>query len=438
MWTMYDIWDSIFLFFSTVTVGQLISVFWFFFIIEFPRYIVLDILVLVHNQYFPQYSSRAIHSARYRLFKESPLVSIIVPGKNEGKHIYTLIRSLAYQTYSNTEVIVVDDGSDDNTKEYCQSFIKNGKITQFLRNEIRGGKASAANFAALACKGEYIIHLDADSSLEKNAIEEIVLPFFIDPEIGGVGGNVMVRNYNKNIVTQLQTLEYLQTIMLARIITSRLGIYRTISGAFGAFRTDVLKKIGYWDIGPGLDGDITQKIRKKKLKIYFADKAVCRTNVPENLWTLTKQRLRWNKSLVRFRVIKHFDVFLPNKNFSFKNMLSNFENIFYNLIASLLWLVYIFTLLFEDPMLLLYAFALKIVFNGIFKVIKSLMISKILDHDFNYMKGIWLITPLMSLYMGVYMRIVRLVSYFQEAFSMSYKDPWNPAKTSREAQKYGS
>lgn len=437
MWHIYNFWDTIFVFFSQVSLGEAFRMFWFFFVIEFPRYIFLDLIVLIHNHLYPEYSHHRVSSARYRLFNEKPLVSIIVPGKNEGKYIYTLFRSLSGQTYKNYELIVVDDGSDDNTSEYCASFIKNGIITKFLRNEIRGGKASAANFAAKASDGEYIVHLDADSSLDSNALEEILLPFFIDPRIGGVGGNVVARNFDKNIVTQLQALEYLQTVMLARIVTSRLGIYRTISGAYGAFKTEILEKIGFWDIGPGLDGDITQKLRKLRYKIYFAEKAICRTNVPEKLWALTKQRLRWNKSLVRFRVIKHSDVFVAHEGFSLTNMLSNLENIFFNLITSILWIYYIVSLVFIDPLLLLYVFAIKVVFNAFFKVIKTLMISHLLDHERGMMYTVWFITPLMSLYMGAYMRVVRIIAYFQETFEMSYKDPWNPEKTSIQAKKFG-
>ncbi len=438
MWTLYDIWTDVFIYFSHISITTMFHTFWFFFIIEIPRYLLLDIAVLVHNALYPEYSENKINNARHKLFKENPLISIIVPGKNEGKQIYTLIRSLGAQTYKNFELIVVDDGSDDNTKEYCKSFINNGNITKFLRNEIRGGKASAANFAANACSGKYIVHLDADSSLDNDAIEEIILPFFIDETIGGIGGNVMARNYYKNLITQLQNMEYLQTIMLARIVTSRLGIYRTISGAFGAFRKDILDRIGYWDIGPGLDGDITQKIRKLGFKIYFADKSICRTNVPENVWVLIKQRLRWNKSLVRFRIIKHSDIFVPNKNFSMVNMLSNLENITFNLIATFLWIVYLITLIADHPMLLVDAFILKVIFNTVTKMIKMLILSKILNHNRFQVKALWSIMPLMTIYIGPFMRIVRLIAYIQEAFQLSYKDPWNPEKTSLQAKKYGS
>lgn len=437
MWDIFRFFDDIFSFLTTLNLKELTRTFWYIFYFEFIRYIVLDVFVIVTNVLYPKHSAKAIENARRQLHKENALVSIIVPGKNEGKHIYTLIRSLDYQTYKNFELIVIDDGSDDNTAEYCQSFVKSGKIKTFIRNEIRGGKASAANHGAKIAKGKYIIHLDADSSMAPDALEEILMPFYLDVRTGAVGGNVMARNYDKNSVTLLQAQEYVRTIMLSRIVSDRLGIYRTVSGAFGAFRADILERIGYWDIGPGLDGDITMKIRKLHLKVHFAEKAICRTNVPENLWALTKQRLRWNKSIVRFRVIKHFDVFIPNKNFSFSNMQSSFENIFFNIIVLGLWWIYVIQMIYINPALLIYAFTLKLMIYGSLKILKNLLISYLLDHNEYVVPKFWSLLPLMLLYDGVYMKLVRTFSYILETFEHSYKDPWNPEKTSKQAKIHG-
>lgn len=100
--------------------------------------------------------------------------------------------------------------------------------------------------------------------------------------VKGVGGCVKVRNYKETICSSLQAFEYLKRIQVGRIVTSELGIYHIISGAFGAFERKTLKEVGYWDIGPGLDGDLTQKIRKAGYKVKFAEDAICMTNVPTN------------------------------------------------------------------------------------------------------------------------------------------------------------
>jgi biofilm PGA synthesis N-glycosyltransferase PgaC len=83
----------------------------------------------------------------------------------------------------------------------------------------------------------------------------------------------LVRNYKASLVATLQAIEYADTISTGRITTSYLGIYRVVSGAFGAFKREALDRVGGWDIGPGLDGDITVKLRKLDYKIAFESEA---------------------------------------------------------------------------------------------------------------------------------------------------------------------
>src|SRR5690625_7974875 len=88
-----------------------------------------------------------------------------------------LIRSLEEQTYQNFQLIIVDDGSDDDSVIIGQKMKEEGKIDLFLRNDQRGGKASAANLALRYATGKYVGHLDADSSLHRDAIESVTIPF---------------------------------------------------------------------------------------------------------------------------------------------------------------------------------------------------------------------------------------------------------------------
>lgn len=80
------------------------------------------------------------------LYVDNPLITVLVPGKNEGKHIFKLVSSLREQTYQNLEVIIVDDGSDDDTPFICRDLEKDGYIDKYYRLNERGGKASAANY----------------------------------------------------------------------------------------------------------------------------------------------------------------------------------------------------------------------------------------------------------------------------------------------------
>ncbi|MGG6548848.1 UNVERIFIED_CONTAM: glycosyltransferase family 2 protein, partial [Prevotella sp. 15_C9] len=84
-------------------------------------------------------------------------------------------------------------------------------------------------------RGKYIVSLDADSSLDRDALENVLLPFYLDSEVKAVGGCIEVRNYKETICSSLQAFEYLKRIQVGRTVTSALGIYHINTGAFGAF-----------------------------------------------------------------------------------------------------------------------------------------------------------------------------------------------------------
>jgi len=247
----------------------MIRIFWYFIFFEFGRYVVLEFWVLFVYWLGRKKRAAAWEAAKQALYNEMPLISLIAPGKNEGKNIFKLVKSLNEQTYQNVEVIIVDDGSDDETPIIGRNLEKNGLIDLFIRNDMRGGKASAANLAWRYSTGKFLLHLDADCSFDRTAVENIIIPFYLDPEIGGVGGNVKVRNGDVSLCARLQSIEY------------------------------------------------------TKFKV---------------LW---KQRLRWSRSLVRFRLRKHLDVFLPHKNWRWGTFLGFVENIFYNFVLDLKWYIYI-------------------------------------------------------------------------------------------------
>src|SRR5574344_703882 len=419
---------------STLSFSSIVNTYWFLFFIEMPRYYILEYLVIGNRLMKRNRIDKEKEYAKFFLYRENPLVSILVPGKNEGKHIFKMVNSLAEQTYRNYEIIVVDDGSNDDTKLICNDLYRAGYITHYLRLEDRGGKAAASNYGAQMAKGKYIVCLDADSSLDRDALEKILLPFYIDGMVKGVGGCVKVRNNKDTICSSLQAFEYLKRIQVGRIVTSELGIYHIISGAFGAFDRKVMKEVGFWDIGPGLDGDLTQKIRKAGYKVKFAEDAICMTNVPTKWYKLYHQRIRWSRSLVRFRLRKHIDILLPNKNWSFLNWLSNMESIMYDCIFNFVWVFYIINLIWTfnehiiEVMVLGYFIRLCFTFFG-FGLI--MITSERAKQEFSLLRFM----PLMSPYSGYFLRFVRSIAQLQEFFFFrSYDDPWNPEKTSRYAK----
>ena len=427
--------DNYLRFLSTLTPADFLEFFWFFLIFEFFRYFLVEFIVLILTEVKKVTSLKQRASASAELFFENPLVSILIPGKNEGKHLYKLVNSLSEQTYKNIEIIVVDDGSDDDTPAIGRMLEKAGLIDVFLRNEVRGGKASGANLALRYSKGKYIIHLDADCSYDFDAIENILIPFYMELGVGGVGGNVNVRNYKHSLVTTLQGVEYYNAITIGRKVTSYLGIYRVISGAFGAFRADVIKSIGGWDIGPGLDGDITVKIRKKGYKIRFAADAHCLTSVPNTFKKLVKQRLRWDKSLIRFRLRKHNDVFKVQASFRLLDFFSAFENFFYNVVLNFKWYIYLTIMLTFYRPLFINVFITNVLLYTIMNYIKFLLFSLFRDRSHSSVSYFLIYLPCMVLYFGLFLRAVRTIAYLQEIFfKMSYKDTWNPRKTSIHAE----
>lgn len=438
LYDIFELLNGIMVCFSTNLSWEVaLSTFWFLFIIEFPRYYLLDIITAIRHVFLHKSLRRRDIVARNLLYTEMPLVSILAPGKNEGRHIYKLVESLREQTYQNFEIIIVDDGSDDATPVICNDLQRAGYITKFFRLNLGGGKACAANFAASHASGKYIIHLDADSSLDRDAIEKILIPFYFDRNIKGVGGCIKVRNAHESLCSTLQALEYLKTIMVGRMGSNMLGIYHIISGAFGAFETEAIREVGCWDIGPGLDGDITQKLRKAGYKVWFANDAVCMTNVPTSWAKLFKQRKRWSKSLVRFRIRKHSDILWSDRNFSFLNMFSNLENIVYDFAFNYVWFFYIIMLFFMNVDRLWEIIVIGYLIRMAFAIIAFGVILIITERTREEAK-LFPYVFVTTFYTGYFLRITRLIAHTSELFFYSsYKDAWNPKKTSAVARAEG-
>ena len=431
----FDIVDGVIACFTrNLTWSAVLHTYWFLFVVEFPRYYFLEFVIAIWYKITYRQRAKARAVAKMKLYIENPLITILAPGNNEGKHIYNLVKSLNEQTYRNYEIIIVDDGSDDATPMICRDLEKAGLIDLYLRSDIRGGKASAANFGVHYAKGKYIVHLDADSSLDRDAIEKILIPFYYDPKIKAVGGTVKVRNSDETLCTSMQALEYLKTIQVGRMVTNALGIYHIISGAFGAFEREKLIQIGMWDIGPGLDGYITQKIRNSGDKVYFAEDAICMTNVPTAWHALFKQRQRWSKSLIRFRLRKHFDILMPHKHFSILIWISNMENLLYDCFFNFLWLFYIVSLIFMHTDRLMEIFLVGWMIRYCFSLVAFgviMMVSERASEEKKLIPYLFVST----FYTGYFLRSTRLLAHIKELFFFSsYKDPWNPKKTSDLAQ----
>ena len=247
----------------------------------------------------------------------TPLVSIIIPAYNEEKVIANTIESTLEINYPNKDIIVVDDGSKDNTLQIAKRYQDKGVKVLHKTN---GGKASALNLALTFAKGELIAVLDADTLAGRNSLKEIVKVFENEEDIAAVAGNIKVRN-KKNWITWCQALEYVAGIQIARRAFDLFGAITIVPGALGCFRKSVLVDTGGYDKETLVeDFDTTIKILKSGMIVRGTTKSVAYTEAPDTLRDFYNQRIRWYRGNLQV-VAKHRDA-LKNPRFGFLQKLA--------------------------------------------------------------------------------------------------------------------
>lgn len=240
----------------------------------------------------------------------SPLVSVIVPAYNEEKLIVKTIDSLLKSDYKNLEIIVVDDGSSDQTSQcVAAKFAGETRVRLIIRDN--GGKSEALNLGFKRSRGEIIIGLDADTVFETNTIS-VLVDHFADKKVGAVAGNAKVGN-RLNIVTKWQALEYVTAQNLERRVLSWINAITVVPGAVGAWRREAVEAAnGFSSNTLAEDQDLTLKVRMLGYKIVYAEKAVAWTEAPDTLKNLSKQRFRWAYGTLQC-MWKHKKAFLRPK-----------------------------------------------------------------------------------------------------------------------------
>lgn len=221
-----------------------------------------------------------------------PLVSVVVPAFNEAKVICRTIESLLASDYSNIEIIVVDDGSSDNTSEIVrENFGGNKKVSLYTKEN--AGKSEALNFGWRRAKGEIIVALDADTLFTSKTIAALAHRF-ADSDLGAIAGNAKVGN-RINVLTKWQALEYITSQNFDRRAFSSLNCIMVVPGAVGAWRRSVLEKTdGFSSDTLAEDQDLTIQVRKLGYKIGYEEEAVGYTEAPDTFRGFAKQRFRWS------------------------------------------------------------------------------------------------------------------------------------------------
>jgi cellulose synthase/poly-beta-1,6-N-acetylglucosamine synthase-like glycosyltransferase/peptidoglycan/xylan/chitin deacetylase (PgdA/CDA1 family)/spore germination protein YaaH len=224
-------------------------------------------------------------------FVKSTFVSVIIPAYNEARVIEASVKRVLKSRGVDLEVIVVDDGSKDDTSAIvAKAFGKDARVT--LITQVNAGKANAVNNGIQASKGEIIIALDADTQFEPETIARLVR-WFVKPEIAAVAGNAKVGN-RFNFVTKWQSVEYITAQNLERSALAMFGAMMVVPGAVGAWRRTALDEAGRYPHNTlAEDQDLTIAVQRLGWEVAYDQEAVAWTEAPESFKALMKQRFRW-------------------------------------------------------------------------------------------------------------------------------------------------
>jgi cellulose synthase/poly-beta-1,6-N-acetylglucosamine synthase-like glycosyltransferase len=272
----------------------------------------------------------------------SPPVTIVIPAYNEAAGIVASVRSMSIVGYPRFEIVVINDGSTDETLEELVEAFNLEKVRVPYRADIptapvraiyrgrgtvditvidkeNGGRADALNAGINAARYPYALCTDADVILDANCLVGAMRRVVEDRErTVAVGGNIRPLNGSrvqlghliraevpKRLVPRMQVLEYLRTFLATRPAWSQMEALPLISGAFGVWKRSAVVAVGGFTIGHmGEDMDLTMRMHRYHIdnkipyRIVYEPSAVIWTEVPETLRVLKRQRIRWHRGLM--------------------------------------------------------------------------------------------------------------------------------------------
>jgi peptidoglycan-N-acetylglucosamine deacetylase len=219
-------------------------------------------------------------------------ISVIVAAYNEGKVIAETLRAVLATDYAGeVEVIVVDDGSQDQTAAEVEAVAANDSRVRLLRQENRG-KASALQRGLAAIRTGIVVFLDADTHCQRDTLRCLVQPF-ADERVGAISGHAKVGNL-RNFIAKCQALEYTCGFNLDRRAYTRWNCMTVVPGAISAIRKSAIEAAGGLSLETlAEDTDLTLALHKRSQRIVYVPEAIAWTEAPETVRTLARQRFRW-------------------------------------------------------------------------------------------------------------------------------------------------
>ncbi len=305
-------------------------------------YLVLLITAITRNTVH----QHRLASLRLEHLKTSPFtppISLLVPAHNEQKSIVSSVGSLLNLDYPSLEIIVINDGSNDGTLDRLKSAyqlrltrmlyvpeVATARIRGMYRSPVDerllvidkiagGSKSDAINAGLNAANSPYVCVVDSDSILERESLLRMMAGVFVDPsQVVALGGIVRVSNgcvihhgalkqvgLPRRAIEVLQVIEYLRAFLIGREAWGHYNALPIISGAFGVFRKDLVKRVGgYRAASVGEDLDLVVRLHRHmqengtEYQISFIPDPTCWTEVPSDLKSLARQRARWQKGLM--------------------------------------------------------------------------------------------------------------------------------------------
>ena len=303
------------------------------------------VLVVLAARHFSRYLRQREHAGEDAMAASplSPGVSVLMPAYNEAAVLRSSVRSVLDLRYPDHEVIVINDGSSDDTlrvlreefdlvpddRDVPRRLPVRGEIRRVWRSQggvvpltvidkVNSGRSDSVNAGLELASKDLVVMVDADSILEPDALLSVSKPFADDPErVVATGGVVRIVNNSRVLrgriveirmpretIGRIQVVEYLRAFLLGRTAWSDLGAVVLISGAFGMFRRDMLLELGGLDPDSiGEDFELVMRIQRwirdteRDGRVVYVPEPVSWTEAPSTLRVLARQRRRWHRGL---------------------------------------------------------------------------------------------------------------------------------------------